>query len=248
MEWRDEGLVLGVQRYGETGVIAELMTPRHGRHRGLVRGGASRRLRPILQPGNSVDVSWRARLDDQLGNYTVEGTVLRAGDVMAQASALDAVNMLGALLRLLPERDPHPPLYAAALVLVDRLTDDAVAPALMVRFELGILAELGFGLDLASCAATGTTDDLVYVSPKSGRAVSRSAGEPYRERLFALPSFLKGEGSSPPSAADLLACFALTGHFLMRDVFDPRGLPMPDSRRAYIDKLAKSSRAGEGGG
>src|SRR5258708_687934 len=147
MEWRDEGLILGVKRHGETSIILELMTQAHGRHRGLVRGGASRRLRPILQPGNSVTASWRARLDDQLGNFAVEGTVLRAAEVMTQAAALEAVNLLGALLRLLPERDPHPSLYEAALVLADRLTDSSLAPALLVRFELGILAELGFGLD-----------------------------------------------------------------------------------------------------
>ncbi|MBV9633618.1 MAG: DNA repair protein RecO, partial [Methylobacteriaceae bacterium] len=178
MQWRDEGVIIGVKRHGETSVIVELMTRDHGRHLGLVRGGRSRRLQGILQPANSVEATWRARLDEHLGTYTVEGTVLRAAEVMTSACALDGINLIAALLRLLPERDPHLALYEALAVIVDQLTDLGVAPALMVRFELGILGELGFGLDLTRCAATGSSADLVFVSPKSGRAVSLAASEP----------------------------------------------------------------------
>jgi DNA repair protein RecO (recombination protein O) len=240
MEWRDEGLILGVRRHGETSVLLELMTRAHGRHRGLVRGGRSRRLQPVLQPGNSVTATWRARLDEHLGTLAVEGVALRAATVIAHAPALDGVNLIGALLRLLPERDPHPGLYEAASLIAEELANPAVAPALLIRFELGILAELGFGLDLTRCAATGATGDLAYVSPKSGRAVSRTAGAPYRERLLALPAFLAGgAGGGPPSTADLLAGFALTGHFLMRDLFEPRSVAMPDCRHSYVERIAR---------
>jgi DNA repair protein RecO (recombination protein O) len=239
MEWRDDGLIIGARKHGETGVVVELMTARHGRHLGLVRGGRSRRMRPVLQAGNSVEATWRARLDEHLGSFSVEGTSLRAADVMGSGQALDAVHLTGALLRLLPERDPHPMLYEAALVIADNATRPGIAPALLVRFELGILSELGFGLDLSLCAATGASVELIYVSPKSGRAVSRAAGEPYRDRLLALPPFLSGGPDTIPSVQDVLEGFLLTSHFLMRDVFGPRGLPMPPSRNAYVERLTR---------
>ncbi|MBV9218606.1 MAG: DNA repair protein RecO [Methylobacteriaceae bacterium] len=243
MQWRDEGVIIGVKRHGETSVIVELMTRDHGRHLGLVRGGRSRRLQGVLQPANSVEATWRARLDEHLGTYTVEGTVLRAAEVMTSACALDGINLIAALLRLLPERDPHTALYEALAVIVEQLTDVGVAPALMVRFELGILGELGFGLDLTRCAATGSSADLVFVSPKSGRAVSRAAGGPYRERLLALPPFLGNGSQRNPSATDIVAGFALTSHFLLRDVFEPRGLAMPSVRAAYIERTVKTASA-----
>src|SRR5262249_30044672 len=175
MEWTEDGIVLGVKRHGEANAILELMTADHGRHLGLVRGGAGSRLRPVLQPGNSVRATWRARLDEHLGNFTVEGLNLRAAAYLAVPHALYGITHAAALCRLLPERDPHPAVYASLVALVECLMDvDAVA-ALMARFELDLLAELGFGLDLTSCAATGACDDLIYVSPKSGRAVSRAA-------------------------------------------------------------------------
>ena len=233
MEWRDEGIVLGVKRHGETSAIVELMTRAHGRHLGLVRGGRSTRFQSLLQQGNSLDLVWRARLDEHLGAYAIEPLVLRAGRLIASALALNGLAYLGALLRLLPERDPHEGLHAALSLISDHLDAPDVAPALIARFEAMVLAECGFGLDLATCAATGDREDLIYVSPKSGRAVSAAAGAPWRERLLALPAFLREEGAERPPG-DVAAAFRLTGHFLERDLFGPRGLPMPDSRRAFL--------------
>lgn len=241
MEWRDEALIIGVRKHGETNVIVEAMTLSHGRHLGLVRGGRSRRMQPMLQPGNQVSLTWRARLDEHLGLYAVELTEPRAARLMASALALHGVNLLAALLRLLAERDPHPGLYEAASLIAEHLDDEKIAPALLVRFELGILAELGFGLDLSRCAATGTTDDLIYVSPKSGRAVSQRAGAPYQDRLLRLPGFLRSDASTEhPAPSDLGDAFELTGYFLGRDVFAPRGLDLPDSRRAYLAEIVKN--------
>ena len=175
MQWSDEALVLGARRHAEAAVILELMTRAHGRHLGLVHGGRSKRLAPVLQPGNSVEAVWRARLDEHLGIFTIEGQTMRSSRLIASPLALYGIAAMASLLRLVPERDPHPGLYAAAVALADHLDDAGTAPALFVRFELALLAELGFGLDLSECAATGARDDLAFVSPKSGRAVSAGA-------------------------------------------------------------------------
>jgi DNA repair protein RecO (recombination protein O) len=233
MQWTDEGVVLGVKRHGETSVILELMTQERGRHLGLVRGGTGARLRAVLQPGNTLRATWRARLDDHLGHYLVEGINLRAAGFLTAAHAVHGVTHLAALCRLLAEREPHARIHAALEAILDALDDAAAVGPLVARFELNFLAELGFGLDLASCAATGATDDLIYVSPRSGRAVSRAAGESYRDRLLRLPEFLGGSGV-PQSAADLTDAFALTGFFLDRHAFAPRGLPMPDARARFV--------------
>ena len=176
MQWSDEGIVLGVRRHGESSVIVELMTREHGRHLGLVHGGRSRSRQPTLQPGNLVQATWRARLDEHLGTFQIEGLKLRAGEFMASPLALYGLATLSHLLRNLPERDPHATLYETLTTLLDNLTDPDLAPPLFVQFELTILAEFGFGLDLTSCAASGAQDDLVYVSPKSGRAVKPEKG------------------------------------------------------------------------
>lgn len=240
MEWHDEGLIIGVKKYGESSVILELMTGGHGRHFGLVRGGRSKRMQPLLQPGNGVDVTWRARLEDHLGHYAIEATDLRAAWLMSDAAMLHGINLLAALLRLLAEREPHEAIYRATLVIVDHLSDPAIAPALLARFELAMLAELGFGLDLAQCAATGAREDLVFVSPKTGRAVSRAAGAPYEERLLRLPGFLQDdEPEQTPKPQDLRDAFALAAHFLERNVFAPRGMSLPDAHAAYVAAVAK---------
>jgi DNA repair protein RecO (recombination protein O) len=233
MQWTDDGIVLGVRRYGETSVILELMTEQRGRHLGLVRGGAGRRLRGVLQPGNSLRATWRARLDDHLGNYLVEGINLRAAGFLAAAHAVHGVTHLAALCRLLAEREPHARIHGALEAILDSLDDPSAVAPMVARFELSFLAELGFGLDLASCAATGATDDLIYVSPRSGRAVSRAGGEAYREKLMRLPGFLRSE-AGPASAADLADAFALTGFFLDRHAFAPRGLPVPHARARFV--------------
>ncbi len=236
MQWTDDAIILSTRRHGETSVIAELMTRRHGRHFGMVRGGRGKRLGPVMQPGNSVQAHWYARIDESLGTFSIEGTALRGSGLLERASALYALSHLGALLRLLPERDPHEALYETLDVTITHLHEASVAAALLVRFELALLQELGFGLDLTQCAATGATQELVYVSPKSARAVSRQAGEPYRERLLALPGFLslqRIEGLDP-SPADLADGFRLTGYFLTRDAFEPRALTLPEARSHFI--------------
>jgi DNA repair protein RecO (recombination protein O) len=240
MEWRDEGLIIGLKKYGETSVILEAMTRKHGRHAGLVKGGRSKRMQPLLQPGNEVVLVWRARLEDHLGLYTAEPVKQRAARIMASAGALQGMNLLGALLRLLAERDPHEAIHAAACVIADHLDEPAIAPILLVRFELAILAELGFGLDLEHCAATGATEELIYVSPKSGRAVSAQAGAPYRDRMLPLPHFLSAQAKDPaPSLDEIRAGFRLTEYFLRRDLFEPRGLALPDARGAFLAELGK---------
>lgn len=240
MEWQDEGLIIGLKKYGETSVILETMTRAHGRHMGLVRGGRAKQMQPLLQPGNAITLVWRARLEDHLGTFAVEPVTLRAARLMANAAALQGVNLLGSLLRLLAEREPHEALYAAACVIADHLDETDIAAVLMIRFELAVLAELGFGLDLERCAATGTDADLIYVSPKSGRAVSAAAGEPYRDRLLPLPEFLRPQTNGPPpSLAELRAGFRLTEHFLRRDLFDPRGLTFPVARSAFVNEVEK---------
>ncbi len=239
MQWTDEGTVLGVKRHGETSVILELMTQAHGRHLGLVRGGASSRLRGVLQPGNALRATWRARLDEHLGNYAVEGLNLRAAVFLPAAHAVHGVTHLAALCRLLAEREPHAGLYATLEDILDRLEDPLVAAPMIARFELALLAELGFGLDLSSCAATGETEDLVYVSPRSGRAVSRGAGEAYRDRLIPLPAFLC-DAAEPTCAAELADAFALTGFFLDRHAFGPRGLPLPEAREPFVAAIMRA--------
>ena len=240
MDWTDDGIIIGGRRHGETSLILEVMTRDHGRHLGLVKGGRSRRLQPLLQPGNSAAVTWRARLDEHLGFYSVETTELRAADLMAHAGSLHGLNLVAGLLRLLAEREPHQAMYDRADAVLDGLRNDGDTlnvGAALVRFELAFLAESGFGLDLGSCAATGRPDDLVYVSPRSARAVSREAGEPFKDRLLALPAFLRG-GEEIPGPGDLHAGFVLTGYFLGRDVFAPRGLALPAARDALIARLS----------
>jgi DNA repair protein RecO (recombination protein O) len=249
MEWTDEGIVLGVRRHGESSAIVELLTRGHGRHLGLVRGGAGARMRPLLQPGNSVSAVWRARLDEHLGTYAIEGTRLRAASLLASSHAVYGVTHLAALARLLPERDPHEDIYDRLHRTLDDFDDVDAAAVHLVRFELAMLAELGFGLDLENCAATGETSELIYVSPKSGAAVSRAAGEPWRDRLLRLPPFLRtGEdrvqggfqdGVNGWSEQDLLDGFQITGLFLLRHVLEPRGQGHSDARDGFINAVTR---------
>jgi len=242
MEWTDQGIVLGTRRHGEANAILELMTCAHGRHLGLVRGGAGSRLRPVLQAGNRISCTWRARLDEHLGHYTVEALDARAASFLPFSYALYGISHLSALCRMLPERDPHPQIHAALDGVLDGLLDPHHAGASVVRFELQLLAELGFGLDLATCAASGQDHDLAYVSPKSGRAVSRQAGEPWKDRLLVLPAFL-GEGvTDAPTPQEVDDGFALTGFFLVRHVLEPRGLALADARANFIAALRRGGR------
>jgi DNA repair protein RecO (recombination protein O) len=232
MEWTDDGIVLGTRRHGEANAILEVMTRDRGRHLGLVRGGGGSRLRPVLQPGNSVRVVWRARLDEHLGHYTVEPLRLHGASQLAAAHVVYGVIHLSALCRLLPERDPHPDVHDRLADILDHLDNPLAAATQLVRFELRMLAELGFGLDLTSCAATGARSELDYVSPKSGRAVSRGAGAPWQDRLLRLPAFLSD--TVTPSLDDIADGFALTGFFLARHVLEPRGLAFAEARAGFV--------------
>lgn len=235
MQWADEGLVLGGRRHGETALILEIMTRQHGRHHGLVRGGRSKTMQSLLQPGNSVTATWRARLEDHLGTFQIEAGDLRTARFLASPAAMLGFMTVAALLRMLPERDPHPGLYEAVGVLTERLDDPDIAAQLFIHFEHAFLAELGFGLDLANCAATGTNENLIYVSPKTGRAVGAISGEPYKDRLLPLPPFLiNGGRETKPTASEIRAGFMLTGYFLKTWVFEPRGQEMPPERERFI--------------
>ena len=245
MEWTDDAIVLGARRHGESSVVLELMTRERGRHLGLVRGGRSRRMTPTLQPGNTVRARWWARLDEHLGMLAVETLVARAADLMQTTVGLDGVQTVAAHLRLLAERDPHPELYDAAEIVVTHLGEPRLAGELVVRFEVAMLEALGFGLDLFECALTGATEDLAWVSPKTGRAASRAAGRPYADRLLPLPAFLAGHpdfaaaGRITVPADDLAQGFRLTGHFLARNVWEPRGLAPPATREGLVAAVTR---------
>lgn len=240
MEWRDEGIILGTRRHGETSAILEVMTRTHGRHLGMVRGGRSRKQQPVLQPGNRVDLLWRARLDEHLGTFQAEPIELNAARFFDSATAVYGLQTLAAHLRLLPERDPHRNLYDTLMLMLEHLDEPASAGELVVRFEMLILDELGFGLDLSCCAATGSTEDLVYISPKSGRAVSRAAGAPWQDKMLPLPAFLHRGSGLRAGPAEIEDAFRLTGFFLSRHVYEPRGLSEPEARTGLISALRKS--------
>jgi len=233
MEWTGEGLLIGVRRHGETSVIAEAMVLGRGRYLGLVRGGRSRKQAATLQPGNSVQLVWRARIEDHLGTFAVELLQPRAAELIADRRRLYASQLLTEHLRLLPERDPNDRLLIEAIHLLDGPIDGAV----LARFELMLLEDLGFGLDLETCAVTGTGEDLTHVSPKTGRAVCREAAEPYKDRLLKLPSFLHSRGNASPS--DIADAFALTGHFLEMHVWQARGIDPPAIRHDLVEILAR---------
>lgn len=222
MEWADAGIVLSARRHGESGLVVSLLTGAHGRHAGLVRGGLSKAARGLYEPGNVVSATWKARLEDQLGLYVCELAEANAAALLADAGRLAALTAACAMVEAaVPEREAHPRLFDATIALLGALRD-APGPwyaAAYVEWEVVLLADLGFGLDLGACAATGATTDLVWVSPRSGRAVSAMAGEPYRDRLLPLPRFLLHEDEpeeGAPTADDILRGLRLTGWFLDR--------------------------------
>jgi DNA repair protein RecO (recombination protein O) len=242
MEWSDEAIVLSSRRHGETGLVLELLTRDHGRHAGLVRGGASRRVKPALQPGNSVHVNWRARLAEHLGSFTCELARARAGDLMNSREGLAGLNAFTAITAAaMPEREAHAAVFLGGEVLLDAMMSEDARHwmTLFIRWEVGLLEALGFGLDLSECAATGTRADLAYVSPKSGRAVSRDGAGTYASRLFALPAFLLDTGADEPTPKEISEGLALTGHFLLERVLQPHGRQMP-AARVRLDALADS--------
>lgn len=239
MEWRDQGAVLAVRRHGENAAIVEVFTAEHGRHAGVVRGGAGRRLAPVLQPGAQVDVTWRARLEDHLGAFAVEPVKSRAAQVMGDRNALAGLNAVTGLLGFaLPEREAHPVLYGHTMTLLDMLGVVDLWPLAYLRWELALLEEMGFGLDLTTCAVTGEVDDLAFVSPRSGRAVSAEGAGDWADRLFPLPPELLGAGDG--SRENVLAGLRITGHFLKTWLAPALGdRLLPEARARLIDRLEK---------
>jgi DNA repair protein RecO (recombination protein O) len=240
MEWKDEGLVIARRHHGESAAIVSLLTREHGRHLGLVRGGTGRRAAGLYEPGNLVRAVWRGRLQEHLGSYACEPVQSFAARVIDDALRLGALTSACAIAEMaLPEREPHEALYAATLELFEHL-EDVEWLAHYARWECQCLADLGFGLDLSHCALTGTADDLVYVSPRSGRAVSRAAGQPYADKLFQLPSFLTQDVSEAVPAAAVLGALDMTGYFLERNVLAASDKPIPPARIQFIDRLRRS--------
>ena len=236
MQWNAEGVVLSSRRHGETSVIIEVFTKEFGRCAGLVRGGTGRRLRPVLQPGNSVHAEWKARLSEHLGVFTVEATTARVAGAMAHPETLAALTSICALLRFLPERNGYPRLYDTTCSLLDNLEDEDVWLPLLVRFELALLEETGFGLDLESCAANGSNLNLTHISPRSGRAVSAEAAEPYLDKLFPMPQFFR-DSTATVSLEDVKNGLTITGHFLTVRILHQLEQNMPESRARLIHML-----------
>jgi DNA repair protein RecO (recombination protein O) len=242
MEFEDDAFVLSARPFGEAGAIVELLTRSHGRYAAHVAGGASRKLKPILQAGVPVTARYRARVSDQLGSASLEasgeGPAALFDDPLALAGLAAAAAVAAGAL---PEREPHPGAYLAFAALSGALAATDLWPAVFVRFEAGLLQELGFGLDLSRCAATGVTDDLVYVSPKTGRAVSRAAGEPYKDRMLTLPPFLLSS-QRRLEPGDVQAGLDLTAHFLEAFIFNPINRPLPPARLWLVDRLSEAGR------
>jgi len=241
MEWRDEGVLLKVRKHGENSAIIEVFTPEHGRHAGVVRGGAGRKMGPILQPGAQLDLIWRARLEDHLGSFTVEPVRSRAAAVMGDRLTLAALNSVCALLAFaLPEREAHPVLYQRSVTLFDLLGNTEGWPLAYLRWELALLEELGFGLDLRTCVVNGSRDDLAYVSPKSGRAVSVDGAGEWADRLLPLPLCLLGQGPAPDD--EISEGLRLTGHFLTHWLAHSLGnKPLPVARQRFVDAYLRHS-------
>jgi len=235
MQWIDDAILLSARSHGETALLVTLLTREHGRHAGLVQGGQSKRHRPAWQTGTLFEIKWQARLAEHLGGVSGEARRSYAARWLDDAARLGGISAICAVAEVcLPERVPHPAAFGGLVALLDGMNEDHW-PSLYAHWELGLLGELGFGLDLSVCAATGAVDDLVYVSPKTGRAVSRAAGEAYRDRMLALPSFLR-EGITQDSA-EVAAALALTGFFLDRHVLAPHGKALPAARSRLVDRL-----------
>ena len=238
MEWRDEGPILSSRPHGESAAIVEVFTRDHGRHSGVVRGGASRRMAPHLQPGTQVAVVWTARLAEHIGAFAIEPLRSRA-HVLADRRALAGLSAVCAILAVtLPERDPHQRLWQVTGDLLDGLGGNGWEAAYL-RWEMLVLEDLGFGLDLSACAVTGATEGLAFVSPKTGRAVSRDGAGDWADRLLPLPDGMAGTGSMEPAA--VLQGLTITAHFLRRELGeDHHGRPLPEARGRLLDLLARS--------
>jgi len=240
MEWRANGILLSVKRHGENGAIIEALTAEHGRHAGLVHGGAGRKMAATLQPGNMLALRWRSRLADNLGTFEAELIHGYASEAIADREALATLEAMRAVAcTLLPERAATS-LFDLTKLVLDLLGNAEARRVAYAQWEVALLAELGFGLDFKSCAATGETNDLCYVSPKSGRAVSRQAGMAYADRMLPLPLFLS-TGGSRVELAEFASALALTGYFLERWAANAVGLrTLPPARERLAALAAKS--------
>lgn len=237
MSFTDIGIVLDARAHGETHAVANIFTEQYGRRAGLVYGGQGKRMRPILQPGNEVNVDWKGRGEDSLGHFSLEMSRARAGEAMQDRLSLAALSAACALANaVLPEREVHQRAYAAMAVLLDNLDDIDLWPALMARWELGLLAELGFGLTLDRCAAGGANENLIYVSPRSACAVSQEAGEPYKDKLLPLPAFLRGGGASA-ELPDALDALHMTGYFIETRILHLSDKQLPEARLRVVELL-----------
>ena len=243
MEWSDEGILLSTRKHGETSAIVTLMTRSYGVHAGLVRGGAGKRKRGDLQPGNRVEAHWRGRLAEHLGSYTCEVLQAHAATLLDDPEALACLSAALALSEsALPEREPHPLIFEGLSILMNSLEGDEW-PSIYVKWELGLLGELGFGLDFSACASTGETENLIYVSPKSGRAVSAGAGDPYKNSMLPLPPFLLQQGVAG-EAHEIVDGLVLTGYFLERHVFGHlRAKSLPAARHRLLERLRRRAKA-----
>ncbi len=244
MEWQDDGIVLSAGRFGEHDAILEVMTPNHGRARGFVKAGMSRRTKANLQPGNRLRVTWRSRLENNLGRFQAELVHSPIGNLISDGARMTALAAVCAdIISTMPEREQHPSVFGALEGYLSMLEAEGGTVALwasaLARIELGILEGLGYGLDLGTCAATGAEDNLIYVSPKSGRAVSAEAGAPYKDKLLSLPSFLVSDTVSDAGARDALAGLRLTGFFLERNVWIVNGTGQPDARERFQQFLSR---------
>ena len=238
MDWQDHGIVIARSKHGETSLVVKLLTESHGLHAGLVQGGTGRAARATYQIGNRVAATWRARLADHLGNYRGELLRAHAAELLDARGPLAGLGAAAALVEAtLPEREPNRPVYESFGALLDGLATAGWAAA-YARFEVALLAALGFGLDLASCAVTGKTEDLAFVSPRTGRAVSRAAAGTYENRLLALPPFLIDRGESA-DAEEVAAALRLTGHFLARQALAPAERKLPPARARFHDAMVR---------
>ena len=244
MEWRDQGFLLSARPHGESAAVIEVFTPGYGRHLGVVRGGSGRKLAPILQPGAQLDIAWRARLEDHIGSFTVEPVRSRAVQAMSDRLALAGLNAVTALLSFsLAERETHSSLYHRSAQLLDLLGQSDLWPLAYLQWEMQLLETLGFGLDLSSCAATGTDLDLVYVSPRSGRAVSELGAGAWASRLLALPPCMLGRGDA--SDAEVGLALRTTGHFLHHHLAeDMLHKPVPEARARFLNQLSRRINTG----
>jgi DNA repair protein RecO (recombination protein O) len=238
MEWRDQGILLSSRTHGENAAIIEVFTPERGRHAGIVRGGASRKQAPVLQPGAQLDVAWRARLEDHLGTYSAELIRSRAATSLGDRLSLAGLNAVTSLLLFaLPEREAHLRLYQKTEALLDLLGQPDLWPLAYLQWELLLLDDMGFGLDLSTCAVLGHgANDLSYVSPRTGRAVSAKGAGEYASRLLPLPACLLGQGPAPDS--EIAEGFRVTGHFLQSQLAPELGnKPLPEARQRFVDRF-----------